>query len=60
MSELASYKRGYDDCKEEMLSVIENIKAEIEEKMNDCATTSIYTRLGFQTSLNIIDKHIGG
>ena len=41
------------------MSVLDDIKAEITEYMNDCATTSEYTRLGFQTSLNVIDKHIG-
>ena len=39
--------------------VLEDIKSEITEYMNDCATTSVYTRLGFQTSLNVIDRHIG-
>lgn len=41
-------------------SVIEDIKAEIRKQMEDCATTSIYTRLGFDTTLHIIDKHISG
>ena len=39
-------------------SVLEDIKAEITEKMNDCATTSVCTRLGFQTAINVIDNHI--
>lgn len=39
---------------------IENIKAEIKEEMDFCATISIYTRLGFDTALHIIDKHISG
>ena len=40
------------------MSVIEQIKAEIKKEMRDCAKTSIYTRMGFKTTLNIIDEHI--
>lgn len=40
--------------------ILGDIKTEIEEKMNDCATTSIYTRLGFKTSLQIINEHTRG
>ena len=36
---------------------IEDIKAEITDEMNFCAKTSKYTRSGFDTALNIIDKH---
>ena len=50
------YKHKY----RELLKAVEDIKAEIKEEMNDCATTSIYTRLGFDTALNIIEKHISG
>ena len=39
---------------------IEDIKAEITYEMNFCAKTSKYTRSGFDTALNIIDKHIKG
>ena len=56
MSELASYKRGYDDCKEEMLSVIENIKAEIENKALD---STKYVACGLYDAIDIINKHIG-
>lgn len=34
------------------------IKDEMEGYMNDCAITSIYTRSGFQTSLNVINKYM--
>ena len=44
----------------QLKQAIEDIKTEIKEKMDDCATTSIYTRLGFDTALNIIDKHTSG
>ena len=54
--QLAEWLKDY----KRLLEQIEDIKAEITEYMNDCATTSVYTRLGFQTSLNVIDKHIGG
>ena len=38
-------------------SVLDDIKAEITDEMNFCAKTSKYTRSGFDTALNIIDKH---
>ena len=53
--ESSLYKHKY----RELVKAIEDIKSEITEYMNDCATTSVYTRLGFQTSLNVIDRHIG-
>ena len=58
MSELASYKRGYDDCKEEMLSVIENIKAEIESHIIESNGLDFNSAL--YIALEVIDKHIGG
>ena len=36
---------------------IDDIKVEINDEMNFCAKTSKYTRSGFDTALNIIDKH---
>lgn len=59
----AAYNNGYNAALNDyknLLGAIEDIKTEIKESMDDCATTSIYTRLGFDTALNIINRHTSG
>ena len=64
MSELGSYKKGYDDCKEEILSVIEDIKAEIKNHCSgidrgECKYCSRCNMLmGIREILSVIDEHI--
>ena len=47
------YEKGYKDAKDDMLSVIEDIKAEIKEESRFCPLTE-----GLERALELIDKYI--
>lgn len=65
MIELTAYKKGYDDCKEEMLSVIEDIKEEIShiatwERIDEHTSLVRTGKEIKELVLEIIDRHING
>ena len=72
LSKEQNYFRGYQDCKEDMMSVIEDIKAEIKEGIDACNNilqmgiflepkSSIEARkLTYEQCLEFIDKNISG
>jgi archaellum component FlaC len=58
MTKLQNYMRGYQDAKADMLSVIEDIKAEIKDLHNSHMINFVSADGAVDTCLEIIDKHI--
>lgn len=55
MTKEEAYLTGYNDCKSDMLSVIKDIKAEMEEVSDNELWKYLYKRDRF---IEIIDKHM--
>ena len=53
-----AWTKGYNDCHFELLKTIEDIKAEIQQVVEEEADDERWSR-GLHYALKIIDKHIG-